>query len=1295
MKIPPPPRFRGPSIQNFTRFCYRALAGAGLLLVVVFAAGVLWLRYVTLPNVESWRPQLIASIESASGMAVDVRRLEGGWEGLRPRLSMEGFALNDRKGRAALAFDRAQVTLSWWALLLGEVRFHDIAFERPELVLRRGTDGLIYLADKPLTQAGPGDGQFSRWLLEQPNLQIHNATLLWRDEKMGAPEVKLSNVEIAVRRKGKRHLVALTATPPAHLARAIDARGELHIERQGDHWMATGRLYGEGTDADLAALRTHVPVPETMRSGFGSVRVWADIAAEGVREITADVTLRDVRGQLAADVPQIDLAHVSGRVMYRYEPGGFYLGTENLRFRTASGLDAKPAAFSFLKRAAKGETPRGEVHADGIDLRIAATLVDYFPIPKDVKTGIAQYAPRGVITKAAFIWTGATPAQATSFELRGRFENLAIAAADGHPGASGLSGVVDGNERGGTLRLASRNATLEIASFFRAPLTFEALDADASWKREGAKLEVTVGDFHFANPDTEGRAKAVWRSIPGSSVRSPGHLEMKGTLSRANAKAIANYFPARFAVTQKWLDNAIQGGEVKRATFEVNGDLWHFPFRDNKEGRFLVEAQLADGRLKYHPDWPEVTGIDAALHFEGQHMEIRSSSASIFASRMKDTTVAIDDFGAQPPVVVFTTQIDTAGADTVRFLRESPLVNGPGAFTKAVQVEGPARLGLKLTYPLYGTEPARVAGDFQFAGATATVGKSLTMSGIKGKLLFTERGVRAPELTGTMFGQPTMLRIASQPDGVLTTLEGRIASNVMGAFVPEPIAARLDGTIDWKARVNSTAEGTDLALESDLKGLASTLPAPFAKTPDDVKPLAITIQRMGTREEFTSASLGDAARGRFATRGAPGAEHWQAALLFGTTVDTPPMKDGIWLYGDLPRLDVDAWLAVFAAKGPQSPAAVDTGPALRGFDLRLREVVFTQRQFRDLAVSLERTGTEWKGHLEGPQISGDISWNPAGKGRVAARLDRFLLRPTERPEGASAPPQAPQDGAAELPALDIVAERFEFKSTPMGRLELKAVHAGDEWRIEKLDITNGQSKFHSTGAWRPTGNGSITTLDLKVDAGNLNALFAQFGYGDYVKGGRATLEGKLAWPGFPYDFEVGKLSGNFRLDARDGQFAKIEPGAGKLLGLLSLQSIPRRVTFDFKDVFAEGFAFGSITSNVRLARGILLTDDLEINGPAAFVSMSGEVSLPQETQRLTLRVVPEVGESVALAATLIGTPVLGLSTLVVSKLLQNPLGKVVAYEYQVTGSWDNPSVTRVSAPPPKAAAAAPSPTPTP
>jgi uncharacterized protein YhdP len=269
----------------------------------------------------------------------------------------------------------------------------------------------------------------------------------------------------------------------------------------------------------------------------------------------------------------------------------------------------------------------------------------------------------------------------------------------------------------------------------------------------------------------------------------------------------------------------------------------------------------------------------------------------------------------------------------------------------------------------------------------------------------------------------------------------------------------------------------------------------------------------------------------------------------------------------------------------------------------------------------------------------------------------------------------------------VTAERFEFKGKWLGRLELKAEPDGDEWRIDKLDIVNGHAQFRSTGAWRRTATGSLTSLHLKLDTENLNALMGQFGYGDYLKRGSGQLEGALVWPGYPYDFSTSILAGTLRVEARKGQFAKIEPGAGKLLGLLSLQSLPQRALFDFRDVFSAGFAFDRIHGDVKVTRGVLITDAFEIGGPAAFVSMSGEVSIPQETQSLVMHIVPEVGEGIALAATLIGTPVLGLSTLLVSKLLRNPFGKVVAYEYQVTGSWDNPQVTRLSAPPPKTATA--------
>jgi uncharacterized protein YhdP len=171
---------------------------AGAFLVVAFALLVVYLRYVALPNVDDFRASIVSSIEKASGMNVSVKSIHGGWDGLRPSLSLEGFAINDRRGKVAVAFERAEVTISWWTLALGKLRFHDVDFYSPALALRRGADGFIYLADKPLNQTGPDDGAFTEWLLSQPRVGIHDATLSWRDEKAEAPDVRLTSVEIQV-----------------------------------------------------------------------------------------------------------------------------------------------------------------------------------------------------------------------------------------------------------------------------------------------------------------------------------------------------------------------------------------------------------------------------------------------------------------------------------------------------------------------------------------------------------------------------------------------------------------------------------------------------------------------------------------------------------------------------------------------------------------------------------------------------------------------------------------------------------------------------------------------------------------------------------------------------------------------------------------------------------------------------------------------------------------------------------------------------------------------------------------
>ena len=1284
MIVRPTPATEDCRIKALPRIFLRLATGAAAFLLVAFALLVLWLRYWALPNVDQYRGDIVSSIEKASGMAVSAKKVRGGWDGLCPFVSLEGFSMADRRGKVGLAFERAEVTLSWWSLLAGQVRFRDVEFYRPDLALRRGADGLIYLADKPLNKSGPDDGAFTEWLLAQPRLGIHDATLAWRDEKSGAPELQLTNVQISVQKHLGHHRAALTAVPPRALSGRIDLRADVVLTRADKRWLAAGDVYVEGRNADIGRLRAHLPVPETLRSGVGSLRVWAQFSHEGLKEVVADLNLRDARAQLADDVLPLELATISGRATYAVESDEFSFATEGLRFRLAKGIEARPGNFSLSRKASAGQDARVDVRADGIDLKIAAALLDYFPVPREVKGTVLRFAPRGKIADAAFTWTGSGAEPMKAYTLKGRFEDLAVNAVDSFPGVSGLTGRIDGTEAGGTLQIDSRNATLEIERLFRAPLAFDTLGARASWKHVGRALEVTIAQAHFANADAEGDVAGTWRSLPDAKEKGPGFADLKGVFSRAVASRVANYLPNRVAMTRDWLERAVLAGESTRMNFEVKGDLWQFPFGGDSPGHFRVEGDIRDGSLKYHPDWPSIDAIQGTFIFENRRMEIRADRAAIFASRVGSVGAVIEDLAAKPPVLSLHGDIDTTGADSVRFLRESPLVNGPGAFTRAVAIEGPGRLKLQMVYPLWGTDPVRVTGDYFFSGATASVSKILAMREVRGRLSFTERGVRAPEITGTFFGKPATLSMSTLADGqVLTQIDGKIDASAMGAYVPEAIVARLSGTTDWKARVVSGRQGTELTVTSDLKGLGSILPDPLAKASADARAFTLTMARLGTDNEVTTTALAGGIHGRFSRTVAPGAEHWNALLKFGSPAASEPVREGLWLYGDLPALDVDAWQAIFATPRDAARAPGEAGMELRGIDLKLGSARYWGRDFRDMYAQLQRSGSQWSGRLESPLVAGDIQWNWEGKGRMLAKLDRLTI--TEPAPGAAVEQQ--QGTQADLPALDVTAERFEFRGRWLGKLDVKAEPAGDEWRIDKLDIVNGHAKFSSTGAWRRTGAGSITTLTLKLESENLNALMGQFGYGDYLKRGNGKLEGTLVWPGYPYDFAVVNVAGSFKVDAWRGQFAKIEPGAGKLLGLLSLQSLPQRAMFDFRDVFSAGFAFDRIHGEVKVARGILLTDGFEISGPSAFVSLAGEVSLPQETQSLTMHIVPEVGESMALAATLIGTPVLGLSTLLVSKLLKNPLGKVVAYEYQVTGSWDNPQLTRLSAPPPKTAAA--------
>jgi uncharacterized protein YhdP len=141
----------------------------------------------------------------------------------------------------------------------------------------------------------------------------------------------------------------------------------------------------------------------------------------------------------------------------------------------------------------------------------------------------------------------------------------------------------------------------------------------------------------------------------------------------------------------------------------------------------------------------------------------------------------------------------------------------------------------------------------------------------------------------------------------------------------------------------------------------------------------------------------------------------------------------------------------------------------------------------------------------------------------------------------------------------------------------------------------------------------------------------------------------------------------------------MDPGAGRLLGLLSLQSLPQRLSLDFRDIFSEGLAFETIDGRFDIRDGVMKTSDLEMDTPAARVLMRGETNLAEQTQDVVVVVRPSLSNSVALGVTVIN-PIVGAATFVTQKVLGDPLSKLFSYQYHITGTWSDPQVDKESLP---------------
>jgi uncharacterized protein YhdP len=411
----------------------------------------------------------------------------------------------------------------------------------------------------------------------------------------------------------------------------------------------------------------------------------------------------------------------------------------------------------------------------------------------------------------------------------------------------------------------------------------------------------------------------------------------------------------------------------------------------------------------------------------------------------------------------------------------------------------------------------------------------------------------------------------------------------------------------------------------------------------------------------------------------------------GTDADVEAVpQTGLRVVVDMPRLEVDRWTPLLAAQGADRGADSSGGGAGAGLpDLiaaRVDQLVFSGKTIANVVLGATRASEGedvlWLANVVSDNATGSLTWRmPRGDspGRVSARLARLLIPDSDRAQMIEALEEPSQDA----PALDVIVDSFELAEHKLGRLELVAQNTGSggsaQWQLQRLEISNPDARMHATGRWyrEPGEQRRTMALDLALEFSDAGHLLGRFGMAGVLRGGEGTLEGKVSWRGAPMSIDYPTLSGSLRLVSAKGQFLKVDAGAGRLLGVLSLQALPRRLGFDFRDVFSEGFAFDSITATASINAGVIATQDFRMRSANATVLIEGSSDLRAETQNLHVLVLPEVNAtSASLVYALLANPAIGLGTFIAQLLLRDPLSKAFSLEYDVTGSWRDPIVKR-------------------
>ena len=766
--------------------------------------------------------------------------------------------------------------------------------------------------------------------------------------------------------------------------------------------------------------------------------------------------------------------------------------------------------------------------------------------------------------------------------------------------------------------------------------------------------------------------------VLGAKGDFEGDLDLELTIQPNSLREVKRYLPYSLMTKnlEHWLKEALVKGNNLNAKLAIKGNMQDFPFKKGK-GKFYAEATIENAELKFQPNWPAVKNLTAKVIFTPYDLIIKAKKATLKNVDVSGVQVNVANLDSSNIALKISGKASSTAQHAVEFLQSSPLLKLAkidGFIKDNVDLSGNVKLSLnKLWIPIYGFNHRDVTLKSQVTlnNVNLQLLEKIKIDNLNGKLQITENSVYS---TGKIIGEFE----GGEAEYSLTTKNNIININSFGvANIKSPY---LSGIHPWQALLKlPLKEGIPISISADinLAESISKLPAPFNNLKALNEPKLHVELVLNELANDIRIKLSD----QFLTQ-IKLSKNFKALTAFELAASPKNVKlsnkknvDSYLVQASVQQFDLEAWLELMPKKTNGRSYYDETKWQPSYVEVNNFKVL--GKKFKKVAINLYQVKQENLKELIISVSSKDVSllMSKNKKDEMSINLEKLVLSEITESENTASQCEI-IDLSTRLKNIVFKGRNITVGKRYIDKLDFTIQDDGNKLIADNIVAKLGGNKGVISGKYVYVRENQTSHLNARIKSRDIKYILAFLGVKKGLTGEKLKLNASLKWAGFANCFAKINLKGNIDYRLSEGVIKEAEPGIARLLGLLSIESLARRLSLNVNDVTKAGLAFDSIEGKGRFHKGIFGLEKMTLKAPAADVELFGEINLIQETLSLSADVTPAIGSSLPVIAAISGlaTPLAGLAAYALLKVIPGINEDLITYKYKIKGSIFNPEI---------------------